>query len=75
MTRPMPKNSRMALGKEYEVQDCPVARALELVGERWTILVIRDCFLGVRRSQFRLHRILQLLDLTNARSTTSSQVS
>jgi DNA-binding HxlR family transcriptional regulator len=65
----------VALGKDYELQDCPVARALELVGERWTILVIRDCFLGVRRSQCRLHGILQLLDLTNARSPTSSQVS
>ena len=37
------------VGKDYELQDCPIARALELVGERWTILVIRDCFLGVRR--------------------------
>jgi DNA-binding HxlR family transcriptional regulator len=46
----------MALGKDYELQDCPVARALELVGERWTILVIRDCFLGVRRfSDFLVH--------------------
>src|ERR1700675_1097099 len=46
----------VALGKDYELQDCPVARALELVGERWTILVIRDCFLGVRRvSEFLVH--------------------
>ena len=56
MTRPMRYNSAMALGKDYELQDCPVARALELVGERWTILVIRDCFLGVRRfSDFLVH--------------------
>jgi DNA-binding HxlR family transcriptional regulator len=39
----------MALGHSYEQQDCPIARALELVGERWTLLVIRDCFLGVSR--------------------------
>jgi DNA-binding HxlR family transcriptional regulator len=39
----------MALGHDYELQDCPIARALELVGERWTLLVIRDCFLGVSR--------------------------
>ena len=39
----------MALGSDYEMQDCPIARALELVGERWTLLVIRDCFLGVSR--------------------------
>lgn len=28
---------------------CSVAQALEIVGEWWTLLVIRDCFLGVRR--------------------------
>jgi len=26
-----------------------MARALEVVGERWTLLVLRDCFFGVRR--------------------------
>jgi DNA-binding HxlR family transcriptional regulator len=26
-----------------------VARTLELVGERWTMLIVRECFLGVRR--------------------------
>lgn len=26
-----------------------MARALEVVGERWTLLVVRDCFFGVRR--------------------------
>ncbi|MBP2705849.1 helix-turn-helix transcriptional regulator [Microbispora sp. RL4-1S] len=39
----------MALGKDYEGQDCALARALELVGERWTLLVIRDAFYGVTR--------------------------
>ena len=29
--------------------DCAVARALEEVGERWTLLVLREAFLGVRR--------------------------
>jgi DNA-binding HxlR family transcriptional regulator len=37
------------LGRSYEGQICSVARALELVGDRWTILIIRDAFLGVRR--------------------------
>ncbi len=46
----------MALAQNYEQQDCPVARALELVGERWTMLIIRDCFLGVSRfNDFLLH--------------------
>jgi DNA-binding HxlR family transcriptional regulator len=39
----------VGLGKDYERQDCSLARALELVGERWTLLIIRDAFLGVRR--------------------------
>jgi DNA-binding HxlR family transcriptional regulator len=33
----------------YETQNCSVARSLELIGERWTILILRDAFLGVRR--------------------------
>jgi DNA-binding HxlR family transcriptional regulator len=37
------------LGRTYENQTCSVARTLELVGERWTLLIIRDAFLGVRR--------------------------
>ena len=37
------------LHNTYEGQTCSVARALELVGERWTILILRDAFLGVRR--------------------------
>ena len=34
--------------KRYE-QACPVARTLYLVGDRWTMLIIRDLFLGLRR--------------------------
>src|SRR3954447_15086800 len=39
----------MALGKGYDRQDCAFARALELLGERWTLLIVRDAFYGVRR--------------------------
>jgi DNA-binding HxlR family transcriptional regulator len=39
----------VGLGKNYDGQDCSLARALEIVGERWTMLVLRDCFFGVRR--------------------------
>jgi DNA-binding HxlR family transcriptional regulator len=50
------------LGGDYARQDCSLARALELVGERWTLLVVRDCFLGVRRfSDFQVH-----LDISKA---------
>jgi DNA-binding HxlR family transcriptional regulator len=37
------------LPRTYEKQDCSLARALEVVGERWTLLVLRDAFYGVRR--------------------------
>jgi len=44
------------LGKDYEAQDCSLARALGVVGERWTMLVIRDAFHGVRRfNDFQAH--------------------
>jgi DNA-binding HxlR family transcriptional regulator len=37
------------LGRDYKGQDCSIARALEIVGQRWTLLIIRDVFLGLRR--------------------------
>ena len=37
------------LNRDYEGQDCSIARALEIVGERWTLLIVRDAFLGLCR--------------------------
>ena len=37
------------LPSTYDDQNCSVARALEVVGERWTILLVRDALLGIRR--------------------------
>jgi DNA-binding HxlR family transcriptional regulator len=38
--------------KSYEQEGCPVARTLDLIGERWTILILRDLLLhGPRRFQ------------------------
>jgi DNA-binding HxlR family transcriptional regulator len=37
------------LGNSYDDQLCSIARTLELIGERWTILIVRDAFLGIRR--------------------------
>ena len=28
---------------------CPVARTLSVVGDRWTLLILRDCYLGKSR--------------------------
>jgi DNA-binding HxlR family transcriptional regulator len=32
-------------------QACPVARSLEFLGERWTLLIVRDLLAGPRRFQ------------------------
>jgi DNA-binding HxlR family transcriptional regulator len=37
------------LPRTYDNQVCSVARTLERIGDRWTMLVIRDAFLGVHR--------------------------
>jgi DNA-binding HxlR family transcriptional regulator len=55
MTEPA-ANLDCVLGKDYAEQDCALARALEVVGERWTLLIVRDAFYGVRRfSDFQAH--------------------
>jgi DNA-binding HxlR family transcriptional regulator len=36
--------------KRYD-QACPVAKSLELVGDRWTLLIVRDLLHGARRFQ------------------------
>ena len=36
------------LGKDYDGQECALASALEVLGERWTLLIVRDAFFGVR---------------------------
>ncbi len=35
--------------QELKDEACPVARAMSVIGDRWTLLVLRDCFRGVRR--------------------------
>jgi DNA-binding HxlR family transcriptional regulator len=37
------------LRRDYAGQNCSIAATLELIGERWTLLILRDAFLGVRR--------------------------
>jgi DNA-binding HxlR family transcriptional regulator len=37
------------LPRTYDAQNCSLARSLEVVGERWTLLILRDAFLGIRR--------------------------
>lgn len=35
--------------KDFSAMDCSVARTLEVIGERWSLLILRDAFYGVRR--------------------------
>ncbi|KRB64170.1 winged helix-turn-helix transcriptional regulator [Noviherbaspirillum sp. Root189] len=35
--------------KNLNEQPCPVARSLDVIGDRWSLLVVRDAFDGVRR--------------------------
>jgi DNA-binding HxlR family transcriptional regulator len=42
--------------RDYTAENCSLARALEIVGERWTLLIVRDAFYGVRRfADFAAH--------------------
>jgi DNA-binding HxlR family transcriptional regulator len=49
MTQPTGVIVKKMLGSDYGTQNCSIARTLELVGDRWTFLVLRDVFLGIHR--------------------------
>ncbi|HEY9326943.1 MAG TPA: helix-turn-helix domain-containing protein [Streptomyces sp.] len=41
---------------EASTENCPVQRTLDVVGEKWTLLIVRDAVNGVRRfDDFRRH--------------------
>jgi DNA-binding HxlR family transcriptional regulator len=62
------------LPNTYEHQVCSIARSLEVIGERWTLLIVRDALKGARRFEdFRTrlgiaHNVLsdRLVRLTEA---------
>ena len=40
------------MARSYDQGNCPVARSLEVIGERWAVLILRDLILkGPRRFQ------------------------
>jgi DNA-binding HxlR family transcriptional regulator len=47
------------LYRDYPEQECSLARALEVIGERWSLLIVRDVFAGIRRYE-DLHRSLDI---------------
>ena len=48
MTYPSPRPSRPWV-LAYDMEQCTIGAALETVGEKWTFLVLREAFNGVRR--------------------------
>ncbi|MFD7919827.1 winged helix-turn-helix transcriptional regulator [Streptomyces sp. NPDC059740] len=44
----MPRPATSTPSSAWTDSDCPVARALDLVGDRWSLLVIRDAMDGAR---------------------------
>ncbi len=40
---------KRAWALDYDTANCNIAAALEIVGEKWTFLVLREAFNGVRR--------------------------
>jgi DNA-binding HxlR family transcriptional regulator len=38
-------------------ESCPVARGLSVIGDRWTMLVVRECFFGIRRFEQMQERL------------------
>jgi DNA-binding HxlR family transcriptional regulator len=45
------------LRRDYQDQNCSIARTLEVVGERWTLLIIRDALLGLARFEEFQHSL------------------
>jgi len=37
------------LQRDYPNQVCSIARSLEVIGERWTLLIVRDAMIGAER--------------------------
>ncbi|MFA3842907.1 winged helix-turn-helix transcriptional regulator [Streptomyces aureus] len=51
---------------EASTENCPVQRALDVVGEKWTLLILRDAVNGVRRfDDFHRHIGLSEAVLSN----------
>ena len=44
-------------------QFCPIAKAMEILGERWTLLIVRELLMGARRFN-ELQRGLNLISPT-----------
>lgn len=58
------------MGADWTRENCAVGNTLAVVGERWTLLVLREAFLGVRRfEQIQRHTGIARNILTDRLST------
>lgn len=56
----------MSTALDWSVDNCPIARAMEILGERWTVVVLREVFSGIRRfDDMRVRTAIPRQVLTN----------
>ena len=65
-----PTRVRVVHRTSFETMNCSVAQCLEAVGEWWSMLIIRDAFLGVRRFDDFQSRLGISRNILNVRLTT-----
>lgn len=59
---------------DWSVDNCTIARAMEILGERWTLVVLREVFTGVRRfDDMRVRTGIPRQVLTNRLATLVEQ--
>jgi DNA-binding HxlR family transcriptional regulator len=55
---------------DWSVDNCTIARAMEILGERWSVVVLREVFSGIRRfDDMRVRTNIPRQVLTNRLST------
>ncbi|MEH0936628.1 winged helix-turn-helix transcriptional regulator [Micromonospora psammae] len=59
---------------DWSVENCTIARAMEILGERWTLVVLREVFNGIRRfDDMRVRTGIPRQVLTNRLATLVAQ--
>ncbi|MFC0509361.1 winged helix-turn-helix transcriptional regulator [Micromonospora costi] len=59
---------------DWSVDNCTIARAMEILGERWTLVVLREVFNGIRRfDDMRVRTGIPRQVLTNRLATLVEQ--
>jgi DNA-binding HxlR family transcriptional regulator len=57
----------------YSTENCSIKRALDVIGEKWTLLVLREAFYGARRFEQFHRRIGCARNLLSERLTTLTE--